>query len=210
MATYFTADLHFNHVGIMTHCKRKFRDVKHMNRSMIEAWNDTVTRESDVVWVLGDFGFKSSTGDNLEEIFYKLRGIKRFVVGNHDEKNPKAMKLPWDNKETQNKEDEQDEDGFSPLGTRLPFLVTFRDVGRRAELCHYPLETWKNAQRGTLMLHGHSHGSLKRVIPHRFDVGIDVWHKPVDFEDLWELAQNQMEYQAQDHHADVEEVKPWR
>jgi len=204
MSTFFTADLHFNHVGIMTHCKRQFRDVKHMNRSMIEAWNDTVTRESDVVWVLGDFGFKSNTGDDLEEIFYKLRGVKRFVVGNHDEKNPVGMKLPWDNAEQ-----------MKGSGTRLPFLVTFRDNGRRAELCHYPLETWKNAARGTLMLHGHSHGSLKRVIPHRFDVGVDVWHKPVNFEALWELAQNQREYQAQDHHADSETISkvgvlnPW-
>lgn len=196
MSTFFTADQHFNHVGIMKHCSRKFRDVEHMNRSMIEAWNDTVTRESDVVWVLGDFGFK---GDNLKEIFYKLRGIKRFVVGNHDEKNPVVMKrLPWDNQET-----------LTTGGTRLPHIVTFRPgVGsgdmRRAELCHYPLETWKNAHRGTLMFHGHSHGSLKRVIPHRFDVGVDVWDHPVDFEDLWEIAQRQTEYKAQDHHAQEE------
>jgi calcineurin-like phosphoesterase family protein len=200
MSTFFTADLHFNHAGIMRHCKRRFRDVKHMNRSMIEAWNNTVTKESDIVWVLGDFGFKAPTGDDLEEIFWKLRGIKRFVVGNHDEKNPQVMKkLPWDNRET-----------LTNGGTRLPHIVTFRDGQRRAELCHYPLETWKNAQRGTLMLHGHSHGSLKRVIPHRFDMGIDVWHKPMDFEDIWEIAQGQSEYQAQDHHADTEKVEPWR
>jgi calcineurin-like phosphoesterase family protein len=206
--TYFWADPHFNHSGIIGYCGRKdpwtgtaFRSAGEMNRSLVERWNTVVTRESDVVWVLGDFGFKENTSDGGEDltiIFHKLRGIKNLVVGNHDEKNKTGLKLPWDNAVPIR-------DGKGEMErTILPHIVTFRDQGRRAELCHYPLETWKGAHRGALMLHGHSHGSLKRVIPHRFDVGVDVFQKgPVTFDWLWETAQKQS-YSPQDHHAERE------
>ena len=201
MATFFTSDLHFNHSGIIRHADRRgddgerFRDIDAMNRWMINAWNNTVTRESDIVWVLGDFAFPKPHGLGIdpEVIFYKLRGIKNFIVGNHDEKNKSGnLKLPWENRVEAKRG-----------GVVLPFLTTFRDNGRRAELCHYPLETWKNAHRGALMFHGHSHGNLRNKIPHRFDVGIDVWRRPMDFEELWELSQKQT-FQPVDHHAQKE------
>lgn len=206
MSTYLWADTHFNHSGIIGYCGRvdprtglPFRTVGEMNRSLIERWNTVVTRESDVVWVLGDFGFKENVhdrGEDLAVIFHKLRGIKNLVVGNHDEKNKATtLRLPWENRV-------EVRDGKGEVvRTILPHLVTLKESGRRAELCHYPLETWKGAARGALMLHGHSHGSLKRVIPHRFDVGCDVFKDgPVAFDKLWELAQRQA-YQPQDHHA---------
>jgi calcineurin-like phosphoesterase family protein len=195
MSTFLWADTHFNHTGIIGYCGRvdpwtglAFRNVGEMNRSLIERWNTIVTREGDSIWLLGDFGFKENTrdgGEDLAVIFHKLRGIKHLVYGNHDEKNKTALKLPWET---------------------VTNLTTFRDTGRRAEMCHYPLETWKGSARGALMLHGHSHGSLKRVIPHRFDVGVDVFKKgPVEFDDLWETAQKQS-FDPQDHHGDKPEM----
>lgn len=180
MATYFTADTHFNHEGIIKHCHRAYRSVAEMNADIVAKWNAVVQRESDIVWVLGDFAFKHPAGDDVVQLFYRLRGTKCLVVGNHDERNPQVLRLPWE---------------------RQADLVTFRDNDRRAILCHYPLETWKGAHRGYLHFHGHSHGSLRRTIPHRFDVGWDVLGAPVDFEQLWENAQRQSEYKPQDHHA---------
>jgi calcineurin-like phosphoesterase family protein len=200
MATFFTADLHFNHLGIIGHANRRddggtvFRTVDEMNKWMIEVWNDTVKRESDIVWVLGDFAFpynKAVGGIPPEVLFYKLRGVKHLIVGNHDEKNKTGnLTLPWENKVEK-----------VGGGTVLPYLSTFRDNGRRAELCHYPLETWKNAHRGALMFHGHSHGNLFNKLPHRFDVGIDVFRRPMDFEELWEMSQKQT-FKPVDHHSE--------
>jgi len=188
MSTYLWADLHLNHSGILGYCGRPFRSAGEMNRSLIERWNTVVTRESDIVWVLGDFGFKENTrdgGEDLTIIFHKLRGIKNLVVGNHDEKNKGAMKLPWENAVAIR-------DGKGELiRTILPYLVTLKEAGVRAEMCHYPLETWKGSYRGALMLHGHCHGSLKRKIAKRFDVGVDTEigrNGPIPLEVLVELA----------------------
>ena len=181
---YFWADTHFNHAGILKHCSgsRPWRTVREMNAGLTERWNDTVLKENDEVWFLGDFAFKHPEGDDLGPLFWRLRGRKSIVVGNHDERNPPVLKLPWE---------------------RVEKLVTFRLEGRRAELCHYPLETWKGAHTGALMLHGHSHGSLKRVIPHRYDVGADVFTAgPVSWETILEKAAADTAYRPQDHHAE--------
>ena len=44
-------------------------------------------------------------------------------------------------------------------------------------MCHYPMVTWNQKPRGSIMLHGHSHGKLDDYNAQspdlRFDVGID-------------------------------------
>ena len=45
--------------------------------------------------------------------------------------------------------------------------------GRKLVLCHYPFRTWRDMGRGSINLHGHSHGRLK-PLPRQFDVGVDV------------------------------------
>lgn len=181
---YFTADTHFNHSGILKHCSgsRPWKTVREMNEGLIERWNAAVLNENDEVWVLGDFAFTHAQETPAGVIFHRLRGRKSLVIGNHDERNPQVLKLPWERQER---------------------LVTFRQNGRRAELCHYPLETWKGAHTGALMLHGHSHGSLKRVIPHRYDVGADVYPAPVSWESILEIAAADTAYKPQDHHAEA-------
>lgn len=180
MTTWFTSDTHFNHKSIIDFCSRPFEDVWDMNQKMIQYWNDMV-RPQDDIWVVGDFGFTNRYGDDLEEIFKSLNGHKFLVIGNHDERNPKVLKLPWE---------------------KQIDLGTVRDDKRRAIVCHYPLETWKDAQRGRIMVHGHSHGTLKNVINHRFDVGVDCWdYHPVSFDELWAIAENQ-DFNPVDHHGD--------
>ena len=44
-------------------------------------------------------------------------------------------------------------------------------------LCHYPLLDWSGKRQGSIMLHGHCHGTMDEFnansIDLRFDVGID-------------------------------------
>lgn len=185
MTTYLWSDTHFNHPGIAVHCPRTrpFRDNDEQNKWLIKLWNKRVTNADDIVF-LGDFAFKSRDGWSLEEIFYQLNGRhKHLVRGNHDYQNPGIFKLPWDTQTD---------------------LVTVKENGAHAVCCHYPMETWDKAPRGRLMLHGHSHGSLKRVIPHRFDVGVDAegFLGPLTLAELWEMASRQKDWTPQDHHGD--------
>ena len=46
--------------------------------------------------------------------------------------------------------------------------------GGQLVLCHYPFRTWREMNKGTINLHGHSHGRL-RPLRGQFDVGVDAW-----------------------------------
>jgi calcineurin-like phosphoesterase family protein len=187
MATIFWSDTHFQHRGrplaagspggVIGYCGRPYASVEEMDADLIVRWNAMVGPR-DTIYLLGDFGFGSLA--KLQPIFAALQGHKRLVVGNHDERNPKVLKLGWES---------------------IDHLVTVREASMRAIACHYPLETWKNERKGYIMLHGHSHGTLKRVVPHRFDVGVDVRQNPVHFETLWQEAQAQTVTQS-DHHGE--------
>lgn len=181
MTTFFWSDTHFNHPGIAVHCPRtrKYKTLDEMNAWLIELWNKRVSR-GDRIYLLGDFAFRSQNGWPLEKLFASLNGDKFLVVGNHDLQNPDVLKLRWAHRDN---------------------LLTVKDGEMSAVCCHYPLETWDKAPRGRLMLHGHSHGSLERVIPHRFDVGVDAegFLGPLTFEEIWERAAAQT-FQPSDHH----------
>jgi calcineurin-like phosphoesterase family protein len=194
MPTYFWSDTHFNHAAILgfpsnTHGRNQ-STVEGMNEALIDRWNNKIT-DNDTVWLLGDFGFRVKdvleAGDivesqySLPKIFARLKGRKKLVVGNHDKQN-KVLDLPWD---------------------RIEKLHTFKENGSRAILSHYPIESWYGMHEGTLMLHGHCHGTLhtERLLPHRFDVGADVWLYPATFESLVERASYQM-FVPIDHHGD--------
>lgn len=169
---YFTSDLHFNHKRIIELSHRPFTDIPQMNQALIDNWNARVENYYDPVYVLGDFAFWYKDAQSLDEIFYQLKGEKHLVVGNHDNQNSKVLKLPW---------------------KTLTDLTTVRYEGNtRFILCHFPIEQWWHMERGTIHLHGHTHGSIKREVPHRFDVGVDVWDfGPVRADELLELAGSQ-------------------
>jgi calcineurin-like phosphoesterase family protein len=172
---FLWADTHFFHAGIMRHCAdtRPYQSVEEMNEALILRWNTTV-RDKDTIYLLGDFGFTKRVG----EVFDRLRGHKHLVTGNHDEQNPAVLKLPWES---------------------INDIVTLREEGVRAVACHYPMESWKSAHKGYLMLHGHSHGNLARRLPRRFDVGVDVEPYPVSLQALAATAAAEP-FSPTDHH----------
>ena len=51
---FFTSDTHFNHTNIIRFCNRPFKDVSHMNETIISNWNRVVGHD-DIVFHLGDF-----------------------------------------------------------------------------------------------------------------------------------------------------------
>lgn len=168
---------HFNHDAVIRYCNRPDANVIAMNLRLIGAWNSAVTPR-DTVYFLGDFAFKRKGGEPIDRVFEMLNGHKHLILGNHDEKNAEVMKLGWES---------------------VGHIKVLKDNGRRAVLCHYPLESWPSAHHGALHFHGHSHGNLKRRVAHRFDVGVDVYERPVSFDWLASIAAMQT-FQAADHH----------
>lgn len=173
---YFWSDVHFSHRGILGFCPstRPFKDTDEMDAAIVERWNRRV-KNTDDIYFLGDFSFEKDPATS----FSRLHGRKHLIVGNHDRERKKTMSLPWES---------------------IHDLYTVRENGMRAVLCHFPISSWHNQHHGYLHFHGHTHGNLKEQIPHRFDVGFDVFPDgPISFEELGEMAKAQV-FSPVDHH----------
>lgn len=89
---FVIGDCHFWHSNIVKYCNRPWwkkdesgcdiPDVERMNEEMIKIWNSVITSDNQTVYVNGDFCFGNKT--RVKEIFDRLNGRKRIVLGNHD------------------------------------------------------------------------------------------------------------------------------
>lgn len=165
---FFTADTHFGHRNILALCNRPFATIEEMNETMIDRWNDRVSG-ADTVYIVGDMFFRCS---DAETILKRLRGKKRLIVGNHDSS--------WINKVDLNR-----------YFISVDNLLEISDGKHALTLCHYPLLTWKHAQK-SFMIHGHIHADTTSdyfpLICSRANVlnaGVDVnGFAPVTFDEL--------------------------
>jgi calcineurin-like phosphoesterase family protein len=145
MAVFFISDTHFGDHRVLNLYPRPFASVAAMDAEMIARWNAAIG-EDDEIWHLGDF---ARTRPRASEILCRLNGRKHLVLGNNDP-------LPQP-------------EGWESIASYAELQVDGVDL----VLCHYPFRRWKGMDRGSLNLHGHSHGRLK-PLPRQFDVGADV------------------------------------
>lgn len=183
MTIWFTADQHFNHAGIISFCERPFSLVAEMNEYLINQWNECV-KTNDTIYVLGDFAFFSKKS-SLCPILERLKGKKHLIEGNHDR---------------QNKVSNNTLSFWESISPYLEITVQDREAwqGRqRITMCHYPMVTWRERQRGGWMLHGHAHGTFRNEVRcadcdslifsdcKRLDVGVDVTnYRPISYEEI--------------------------
>lgn len=84
---YVISDTHFNHANILKFTDdkgkifRPFSSVDEMNETMVENWN-AVVRDQDIIYHLGDVYLTG--GASVNQLFKRLRGRKRWIIGNHD------------------------------------------------------------------------------------------------------------------------------
>ncbi|MDO4543503.1 MAG: metallophosphoesterase [Clostridia bacterium] len=165
---YFTADTHFGHQNVIRFCNRPFSSAEEMDEALIENRNSRV-RGNDTVYVLGDMFFRST---NVESILRRLRGKKRLIVGNHDS--------AWLAK-----------GNAANFFASIDKFLEMSDGKRALTLCHYPMLSWKHAQR-SYMIHGHIHNdrtadfwSLLVARKNVLNAGTDInGFMPVSFDEL--------------------------
>ncbi len=168
MAVFFTADLHLGHANLINGTvgrARPFASIEEHDEALIARWNETVTSNSDDVYVLGDFAL-GLDAEALEKAFRRLRGRKHLITGNHDAR--RTVRLAWSSK---------------PADLRR---VAVDAGGRRYDvaLCHYPMRAWNRVHHGAIHLYGHTHGSLPGT-RRSCDVGVDVWDfRPVSMPEI--------------------------
>jgi len=156
MAVFFISDTHFGDHRVLNFYPRPFGSVAEMDAAMIERWNAAVGRD-DEVWHVGDFARSFAVA---AEILPRLNGKKHLLLGNND---PLPQPEGWES---------------------MADYAEARIDGIDLVLCHYPFRRWKGMDRGSVNLHGHSHGRLK-PLPRQFDVGADVRNfRPVTLHEL--------------------------
>ena len=74
----YYSDPHFHHRNMAI--KRGFKDEDEMNEHIVQEWNKIVSKK-DVTYILGDITMEK----NNYEILNRLNGIKKVILGNHDE-----------------------------------------------------------------------------------------------------------------------------
>lgn len=154
MTTWFTSDLHFNHKRITELTPRgRFVSSENHTEWLIDLWNSQVNH-NDVVYHLGDFNFTSKLQDWFG-VLSKLKGRKILLRGNHD--------------------DQKVLTSCRQLGM-VDATLDYHELkvdGTKIVLCHYPMRSWNKQGYGSIMLHGHCHGSLPDEGGKILDVGLD-------------------------------------
>ena len=151
---WISSDLHLGHTNIIKYCpdSRPFSDADEMDNQIITSWNSVVSKD-DYVYILGDVAFCNA--NKAKEKLDSMNGLKVLVAGNHDHK----------------------------LKTQEPFISCFKSITDYMEvkfedtnivLFHYPIESWNGKHRGSLMLHGHCHGTPIKTKGKIKDVGLDT------------------------------------
>jgi len=182
---WFTSDTHYGHKNI---CKatsswdnkdtytRDFKDVPAMNDFMVNSINELVMPD-DILFHLGDWVMGGY--DNIWRFRKRLNVNEiHLILGNHDQHIKK-------NKVFQTLDDtailDQFGDSAKNMFTTIQDYLEIRVDGQLIVMSHFPMASWNELDRGSWMLHGHTHGMLfNDVAPGHwyknskiFDVGLD-------------------------------------
>jgi hypothetical protein len=168
--TFFTSDLHFNHVNIAgpkvsswPKGYRNFDTVAEMNECIIANWNNLV-QPDDIVHIVGDVALGKAI--DLKPILLRLNGHLHLYKGNHEKA---AMQCA---------------DQFASIQDIMMLYVDKQPIW----LSHYAHRTWpeQHALPPSWHLYGHSHGTLPDDSKSlSFDVGMDCHDfKPLSFDDV--------------------------
>lgn len=181
MKIFITSDTHFNHSNMITweNMPKRFifnsqpklkkgtpefdlnilkEDTIKMNETIINNWNSVVGKD-DLVYHLGDFAFASA--NKTIEIIKRLNGNIHLIIGNHD--NYKLLK--------------KIKDFFVNVDHYKEIRYLYEDKKYHICMMHYPIQQWNRMQYNSMMLCGHSHGSLNHEVKEghiKYDVGIDT------------------------------------
>lgn len=155
--TWFISDTHYHHKNIVRGVSewtdkngcRDFDTLDAHNNWLVDYINQRVNR-LDTLWHLGDWSFGGK--DRVKEFRDRINCENvHIVLGNHDQHILNSMGL------------------FKSVQPYKELAIS----GLNVLLCHYPIESWNNMERGAIHLHGHVHGQGTRI-DGRLDVGVDA------------------------------------
>lgn len=175
---YFVADLHLGH-KLVLNFRKEFQTTEAMDDYILKQWNETVPTDA-IVYILGDISLGSN--ERTHKILSRLNGTLYLIEGNHD-KSLSAYNLAM----------------FKEIFKYKQIKIH----DQRIVLCHYPMRSWNDMQRGSWNLHGHCHGNIKPY-GKSVDIGLDApWItkelRPVSYLEVKEYMDKRA-IESEDHH----------
>ena len=165
---WFTSDTHIGHKNIVrgtsewtgkNRC-RDFDTVEEHDETLVDNINSNV-KENDILYHLGDWSFGGK--EKIVEFRRKLY-VKdiRLILGNHDHHIEKGL--------------------YNDLFTSVDHYKRTTINKQMFIMCHFPMRVWDKANHGSIMLHGHCHGTLSgyRDEEQSFDNMKDIFYKTMD------------------------------
>lgn len=181
---FVTSDSHYAHTNIAgpTVSKwpsgyRNFVSTREMNDVIVQSYNDVVG-ENDILIHGGDWSFGGE--DKIEEFRRRIKCKNIYLIfGNHDHNIRRK---------------------YRHLFAGTYDLLEISVERQRIVFCHYAMRIWNKSHHGAWHLYGHSHGSLPDD-PNSmsFDIGWDVWHKPLSYYEI-EKEMSKKTWKQLDHH----------
>lgn len=157
---WFSSDFHLNHPNItgpkVSNWKngyRNFDTTEEMNKIILQGINSNVDKD-DILYFMGDFCFG---GHNKTAYWRSLINCKtiHWITGNHD------LKASL----------------YRSHFTSIQDYLKIRIKGQTYILFHYPILSWDEVGKGSIMLHGHVHNAPEinklNLKCKRIDAGID-------------------------------------
>ncbi len=177
---YFWSDLHLRHDRPFILNPRGKADSRQHDQEVEAAINDTVP-EMGTLWLLGDTVFGQNADIYLADFLRRIRPKKVILMpGNHHS----GLRQLYRSSGRE----------FYLGDTFIRIVPNYFEAdvcGQFIILSHYAIASWRDAGKGSWMLHGHSHGNLMRspiakdLYAGRIkDVGVEVCPKPISFEQL--------------------------
>lgn len=186
---WFTSDLHFSHKNIVKFTNRgKDTTQEEHDEWLIDVWNSQVNN-GDLVYHLGDFSFATKY-NNIRNIVVRLNGNIFMIKGNHD---------------SEEMLDALADDNLFNINWSHYKEIKLKGQDYKTVLFHFPIGSWHKQTKGSIHLHGHSHGNYLDSRGKMLDVGLDSAynifgkHKFFSEDEVLELMRKKKIY-VSDHH----------
>jgi calcineurin-like phosphoesterase family protein len=160
---FFASDLHLGHVSVLNYDQRPFGSITEHDTHLRDSFSEAGSACS-VLWLLGDVARRKNDLLAFMEAVKPRWGAINLIRGNHDDK------VAWRYREM-----------FDNAHEALYLKI---DDNTKVYMSHYAHRVWRNSHRGSLHIHGHSHGALPRL-GRSMDVGVNcIDYKPISIESI--------------------------
>lgn len=167
---WFTSDTHYGHKNIVRGTSewgkeeggihslqrtRNFNTIEEHNQVLVDSINGLV-KENDILYHLGDWSFGGHP--NIKEFRERLNCKNiHLVFGNHDQ-HIEPINSPY-------RELFSSCEYYKELNLKIDCTKTGKYGKQLFVLSHYAMRVWNKSHRGSIMLYGHSHGTLDAMKP---------------------------------------------